>query len=214
MNYKGRVSCSITYQEAEGILSHGRDKDYRTIGNHTHLVRQDNGDICIRHWSTDIITFKKNGNVALDSHGYHTVTTGARYRNFFDIAPFTYKGDWVTYIKGILYIFDGLELAPDQGEWKVVNGRPYIASSMEVLLGKKIPDTESLIQIVRDMGVDQLLKIWKKFKLQRGFLATYCKPEFLPLTMATVRKNAYGGTSWKDEEWQKIVTERLRKDAA
>ena len=219
MRYNGKHSCN-GYQEAKELLAKGRNKDHRPIGNNTYLVQQTNGDISIRHWQTDIITYKKNGNVVLDSQGYHTVSTGARFRNYFDISPFSYKGNWVAKIEGILYTFDGLELArvsqsqPSYGGWKVVNGRPYIASSLEILLRKKIPDTESLIQIIRDMDVDQLLKIWKKFKFQRGFLATYCKPEFLPLTMATARKNAYGGTFWKDEGWQKIVTDRLRKDAA
>ena len=212
MAYKGSFACG-TYREAVDLLSHARDKDNKPLGNNTYLVRQTNGDISIRHWRTDVITFKKNGNLVLDSNGYHTQTTGARYRAFCDIAPYSYKGNWITEIGAILYVFDGLELEPDgHGGWDVVKGTPVILDSIQILLKKKIPDVAALIREIHEMPMDLLLKIWNKFKKHRTFLAKYCTPEFLPLTMATKSRDTVYGGNWKDEGWRKIVTQRLREE--
>jgi len=206
MRYTGKFTCS-SYQEAVDLLAHARDKDYRPIGNNTYLIRQDNGDISIRHHQTDIITFKKNGHILLDSNGYHTPSTGARYRAFLGIAPWSYKGEWVVDFDNILYKFDGIDLNP-QLYSNPIKGIPVILDSIQILLKKKIPDTAALIREIKAMPVDLMLKVWKKFKNHRAFLAKYCTPEFLPLTMATAKQ-------WwdeRDEVWSKIVNQRLRED--
>ena len=73
----------MDYKEAKEILDakHG-DKNSKKIANNTYLKRYDNGNIAVRLHKTDIILFKPNGAIELNSGGWKTVTTKARMNEF------------------------------------------------------------------------------------------------------------------------------------
>ena len=66
----------MDYTELNGKLQ-GRNKQGRKIANNTYLERRGD-DIALRLHSTDIVTFKPNGDKVLNSGGWHTHTTKAR----------------------------------------------------------------------------------------------------------------------------------------
>ena len=60
-----------TYTEALAKLN-GRDK--RKLENNTYLEKRING-IAVRLHNTDVILYQPDGNIILNSNGWHTVTT-------------------------------------------------------------------------------------------------------------------------------------------
>ncbi len=83
-----------TYLEAHDFLD---TKMERTICNNTRLVRRSIDSIALRLHSTDIITYKANGVLILNSGGWQTPTTLRRMRQFLpagvSITP--KKGEWL-----------------------------------------------------------------------------------------------------------------------
>lgn len=72
----------MDYKEADGLLV-GRCKNSKKLYNHTYLLRNDD-NIVIRLHSTNIITFKKNGEIILDSGSWHTPTTKDRINQYLE----------------------------------------------------------------------------------------------------------------------------------
>ena len=70
----------MTYAEADQSLQ-GRNRESRKIANNTYLHREGE-DIAIRLHNTDIVRFKPNGDIVLDSGGWLTVTTKQRMNEY------------------------------------------------------------------------------------------------------------------------------------
>lgn len=68
----------MNYKEAHEYLAAGRNQDDRPIGNNTRLQQRGDGDIAVRLHNTDILLFKPNGDIVLNSGRWKTVTTKAR----------------------------------------------------------------------------------------------------------------------------------------
>lgn len=81
-----------TYAEAERLLGERRE---RNLGNNNRLIRHDNGDITLRYWASDIVTYWPDGHIILTTDGYATVSTHARLN---DVARY--------YARGIFYTHD------------------------------------------------------------------------------------------------------------
>lgn len=73
----------MNYQTATKELA-GRDKDRHKLDNNTYLERRGNGDIAVRLHDTDILTFKPNSDVVLDSGGWRTSATKDRLNKYLD----------------------------------------------------------------------------------------------------------------------------------
>ena len=71
----------MTFSELDAKLT-GRNQLSRKVGNNTYAIRNDNGSIGIRLHNTQVIVFQTNGDVVLNSGGWHTVTTKARMNEF------------------------------------------------------------------------------------------------------------------------------------
>jgi len=72
--------------EAETLLSRGRGADpfgYRTkkIANNTYLVEREEG-VAVRLHKTDIVLYRLDGSIVLNSGGWRTVTTKERMNKF------------------------------------------------------------------------------------------------------------------------------------
>lgn len=72
----------MNYQDAKEYLEHGKDKTRRRIsGRATHLV-QDGDSIFVEHHGHRTVELQPNGDVVLNSCGWHTTTTKERMNRF------------------------------------------------------------------------------------------------------------------------------------
>ena len=195
MGYKaGRTMGVLTYTKADRLLI-GRDE--LTIGNNTKLVRRDNG-IAVRHWSTDIITYHPNGSISLQAH--NSATTRARYNSYLNQRVWTEDG-WmfINDSNGNEYRFEDDLMIESDG---TINRTPLFCEKVGDYLGKEIPTTDVLAQTVAAFNLDEMSKVWNKFKKYRYFLARFCTESFLPLVI--VKDGDY------DAPWRGVAAERLR----
>ena len=76
------------------------------------------GNVYIRFHKTDILKFDGNGNVTLDSGGYHTRTTKARLNEFQEVA-YIYQKDFAWYVRlrngKVVDFYDGMKINFDTG---------------------------------------------------------------------------------------------------
>lgn len=150
----------MDYKEAKEILDnkHG-DKSTKKVANNTYLKRYEDGVIALRLHQTDIIQYKPNGTIILNSGGWKTVTTKARMNEYL---PRQYgilqeKGVWYValsngYNKDMLYS-DGMKLTKNTKptNLKVVKAREkrnkreveqinkYADRYIEALFNGKVP---------------------------------------------------------------------------
>ena len=59
-------------------------------------------------------------------------------------------------------------------------------------------------QAIAGLAINQVEELWKSCWEYRSFIAKFCTPVFLPLTLSTKRKR------YDDEKWRVVVSERLR----
>jgi hypothetical protein len=89
MKYDGR-----NYQELDAKLQ-GRCRESRKIGNHTYAQRRNRyskeGVIAILLHNTDILSFYPNGDIKVNTGGWHTVTTRSCINEFLP-RPYTVSG--------------------------------------------------------------------------------------------------------------------------
>lgn len=82
----------MDYSTLDQRLS-GRNQNGRKLANNTYAERR--GDnIAIRLHSTDVITFKPNGDKVLSSGGWRTATTKDRINNFGGVRMYQTNGNW------------------------------------------------------------------------------------------------------------------------
>lgn len=198
MGYKGKnIGYSyLDYGKAQAVLN-GRNS--RVIGNNTYLEKHGNGDITIRHWSTNIITFKPDGSIVINLNGYTTSTTKARIRTYLNcIKIWTRKGeDIITDRSGCdYYYYDGIVINADGS----IDACPVLAIKLEKSLGREIPTKADLIKVLGSLTTDECMKVWGKYKSYRTFIAAYCPLEFLPLIIS----------DYKNELWWSVANNRLR----
>jgi hypothetical protein len=79
------------------IMSGVESVKSRLVGNNTVEYWRENNERVIRLHNTDIITFKPNGDVVLDSGGWKTITTKARMNNF-DLHVRVYQDKSIWYV--------------------------------------------------------------------------------------------------------------------
>ena len=194
------IKEELTYNKALTLLG---KKDSRKLQNQTYLIRDPyDKDIYIRHWNTNIINYKPDRSIVLNLRGWHTVTTKERVRTYTPVHLYSDRGTLAVWDKeDISYVFeDGVTLQPDGS---IQNARPLLATKLETITGKDIPDKETMIQFLENMDLDMSLKVWKKCKKHRTLIAKYCPKDFLPLTL---------GFSKGGESWVEIVSARMRGD--
>ena len=86
------------YEDAAKLLT-GRCRTRRKLENNTYLERHDDGDIAVVLHGTDVVTFKPNGDIILDTGGWQTPTTKDRmnrYQNRVSVAGLT-PDTWAVY---------------------------------------------------------------------------------------------------------------------
>lgn len=83
----------MNYQSASEKLT-GRNKESRKVANHTYLQRRDAETIAVKLHATDVVTFKSDGRVILNTGGWKTVTTKERMNSFAGLQVSSDKGVW------------------------------------------------------------------------------------------------------------------------
>lgn len=111
-----------SHAAAMRALDAARDGYSRPAGHNTTVHRTgDAGNVAVRYWSTDVVTFTPAGWIILDTDGYWTVTTWARVNAML-------PGPWAVYSDGkggrnlyanghaVLPFVDGIAVRPSTGE--------------------------------------------------------------------------------------------------
>ena len=88
------------YREASERLG---SRDSRKLENNTYLKRFPSGDIVVRLHNTDIVTFKPDGDIVLNSGGWRTVTTKDRLNKFSPVTIAQERGVWYVGIRSNPY---------------------------------------------------------------------------------------------------------------
>jgi hypothetical protein len=82
-----------SYTDADAQLT-GRCKDRRKIANNTWLERRDDETIAVRLHQTDVVTYRADGSITLDTGGWFTVTTKDRMNRFSPFGVHSVRGEW------------------------------------------------------------------------------------------------------------------------
>ena len=101
-----RITKKESLQGLEGITTS------KKIGNNTFEVNYNNGDRVIRLHNTNIITFKNDGSIILNSGGWKTLTTKDRINNFSGLTICQKAYNWYVIIKNdynnLIAFYDGM----------------------------------------------------------------------------------------------------------
>lgn len=69
------------YRTARAFLDGGRDPSTRIIGANTY-VHEHGGDISIRYYRTDIVTYTPDGRIIINTGGWHSTFTSKRINTY------------------------------------------------------------------------------------------------------------------------------------
>jgi len=111
----------MDYQKAETLLAKARNPEAgKPIANNTRLYRRDGGNIAVRLHNTDIIIYRPDGAVSLNTGGWYTVTTKARINEYAPGCVYSDKGTWYYSPSGARWsasdavpFQDGITIYPD-----------------------------------------------------------------------------------------------------
>ena len=106
-----------TFTEAKEIL---KNRTSRKLANNTYMRLEDAETISIRLHATDIITYKADGRVILNSGGWRTPTTKQRINEFSPVRISQEQGIWYAAVNGTrafdLVFDDGMAVNTITGE--------------------------------------------------------------------------------------------------
>jgi hypothetical protein len=88
----------MTYSKAAEYLGTKIDRPYGS-GRNTRMIRRDANTIAIRLHATDVVTFKSDGRIILDSGGWQTATTKARMNEAIPGPCGVYQKDHTWYLR-------------------------------------------------------------------------------------------------------------------
>jgi hypothetical protein len=172
-NMRRSHRASLNFWSAETFLG---KRDSKKLCNNTLLHRIDQDTLAVKLWSTNVITFYRNGNVMLNSGGWETVTTRDRMNSFSGLhVSFSQKGHSVN---GCYRYQDGITF---NGE-DCLNGSYIIREALIKLLGKPIVNTPKAVEdCIAGLTVKEMELVWKKCKRDHRILAKFCSKDFLLL---------------------------------
>ena len=96
------------YNEALDVLN---GRNHRKLENNTYLEKRDENTIAVKLHGTDVVTYKKDGSVILETGGWYTVTTKDRINKYSPVRVYQQKGEWFIKINGEIENFiDGVKV--------------------------------------------------------------------------------------------------------
>lgn len=157
-----------TYDEAVTLLAKARDRAAgKPVANNTRLF--DRGDhIAMRLHNTDIVMYRPDGAIVLDSGGWRTVTTKQRMNEALPggVYLFQHKREWFIHERGNEQAFyDGLVVSrdgtvvPNREEEANLTVKQERNASTEKAIVKFVQGVtpERVVEAVENMGGDCLL---------------------------------------------------------
>lgn len=134
--YVSSGTVRTDYDKLAAKLKTARSEDAgKPLDNNTRIFQRGD-DIAIQFWHTDILTFKKNGDIVLDSGGWKTMTTKARISDYSPCQIFQHRGVWTVHFNGEKALFkDGMVL---KANGKIVGAAPPAAEKAEIKLRKRV----------------------------------------------------------------------------
>lgn len=133
----GRLFATITsvgqFQVYLGLFKRNGSKRGKIIANNTLEHIRTNGDRCIRLHQTDVVIFKANGDIELNSGGWKTVTTKARINEHIPSRFGLYQKDFEWFI------------AERDVDYKTINTTPFIDGMILPL--KVMPDNNIRVTV-------------------------------------------------------------------
>jgi hypothetical protein len=111
----------IDYRTAAEYL--GRKTDRPLPGRASRIIRRTDSSIAIRYQQTDVVTYHADGPIVLQSGGWQSVMTKARFSEYTRAIVFSQKGTWFVrmgswevppalYVDGMAIDADGLPVDP------------------------------------------------------------------------------------------------------
>jgi hypothetical protein len=101
----------IDYTTAASYL--GRKADRPLPGRTSRIVRRDDNTIAIRYQQTDVVTYRADGTIILNSGGWKTVTTKARINEYTRVRLYADKGQWFIAAAPASLYYDGMAINND-----------------------------------------------------------------------------------------------------
>lgn len=105
-----------SHADADEILT-GRCKQRRKIGNNTWLERRAPDEITVRLHDTDVVVYRSDGAISLNTGGWFTVTTKARINEFSPFGVSSNRGEWSVTIRNPAYTNDYTDWPPPEPYW-------------------------------------------------------------------------------------------------
>jgi len=123
-------------------------KNSKFIANNTLRINYNDGSSAIRFHNTDIITFRTDNKIVLNSGGYRTVTTKERINKFAPVRLYQNKGLW--YLNGESLFYDNCiindkgqllskELNKERIEAKVIKLKKQITKYCNLITKENLP---------------------------------------------------------------------------
>jgi len=192
------IGGSLTYDKALSALGSRREKK---LGHNTWVCRRDDGDVAVMYHSTDIVTFHPDYSVTVCTGGWDTVTTRGRLNNILpDHSVYSVdRCGIIEDVEGTAYWLNSSVEIDSKG---MITGQiPIFAEKLGTYLKKDFPTMAEAKQAIKDSSLDQMEKLWGKFRGDRVFLAHHCVETFLPLALASSKTG--------NEQWMKVIRSRL-----
>lgn len=150
-------------------------KDRKKLCNHTYLVRrgvEGTVEVAIQLHSTDVITFKPNGDTVLCTGGWNSNTTWDRINSFQKYGAWSRRGERVVQgSDGLEYLFNFNSGFYYRGHSITINakgipnGRPYYAGTLQDVSGKECQTAEQMFEIIKGLDKVTVEKFMKRITL-------------------------------------------------
>ena len=134
------------------IQLQGRNTQSRKMANNTYLERRD-ANIVLKLHDTDIITYQPNGDIILNSGGWHTVTTKDR------ISSGLPHGYTLTQSKSIWYIIKHLE---GKEFWNAENPQYRFKDGITIKWSGKVINSDNVKSEAKDVKIKAKIKEYAK----------------------------------------------------
>ena len=192
------VGGPLTYDKAFCALG---SKNEVKIGHNTWICRRDDGDVAVKYHYTDIVTFHPDYSITVRTGGWDTSTTRGRLNH----RVYSISGGIIEDVEGTAYWLNSTVEINSKG--MITNDIPIFVEKLRTYLKVDLSTMAEAKQVIREMDLTQVEKVWGKFRGERAFLARNCVETFLPLALASSKSG--------DEPWMSVVRSRLSsKEAA
>lgn len=152
--------------------------------------------VALEYQWTDVVTWFEDGDIIINSGGWHTNTTKHRLGAVTQV--WQNDGDWFFEHGGVTYNFENGAILHPNGT--VSGATPTILSDWNDKFGEELETVTQLVERIQGFDLETTQKVWKKLRKHHRFIAVHCIDEFIPTILGV-------------EDVRDIVSERMRRVA-